>query len=77
MAYVADRKPLTRWTMNELLGAYPDAAEVLAKHGVDPRTRCNHAVRHYLKLGQVLGRNCPVDDVEATFEDLQGMLEQT
>lgn len=66
--------PLTRWTMNQLLDAYPGAAEVLAAHGVDPRTRCNHAVREYLKLGSVLGRNCPVDDVAATLADLEAFM---
>ncbi len=64
-------KPLTRWTMNELLEAYPEAAEVLVAHGVDPRTRCNVAVRGSLRLGNILGRNCPVDDAEATLEDLR------
>lgn len=61
--------------MDELLEKHPRAAEVLASHGVDPRLRCNHAVRHHLKLGQVLGRTCPVDDVDATFRDLEALLD--
>lgn len=64
-------RPVAKWTMNELLDAYPSAADVLAEHGVDPRTRCNHAVRNHLRLGHVLGRNCPVDDVKATLADLE------
>ena len=65
---------LAAWTMDELLAACPQAAEVLAKHGVDPRSRCNHAVRHYLGLGRVLGRNCPVDDPAAVLAELRSML---
>jgi hypothetical protein len=57
-------------TMDGLSSAYPGAADVLAEHGVDPRTRCHVAARRHLKLRQVLGRTCPVDDVDATFDDL-------
>ena len=60
--------------MDELLDEYPAAAEILARHGVDPRTRCNTAVRHYLRLKNVLGRNCPVDDPKATFAELENLL---
>ena len=62
------------WTMDELLDRFPAAAEVLARHGVDPRTRCNHAVRHYLRLGKVLGRNCPVDDPVAALAELEQLV---
>lgn len=57
-------------TMDDLLAAYPSAADVLAEHGVDPRTRCHLAARRHMKLRQVLGRTCPVDDVDATIDDL-------
>lgn len=68
-------KPLTAWTMDELLSVCPEAAEVLAQHGVDPRTRCHRAARGYMTLRQVLGRTCPVDDMDATFADLTALLE--
>lgn len=57
-------------TMDRLLATYPSAADVLAEHGVDPRTRCHLAARRHMNLRQVLGRTCPVDDVDATFDDL-------
>ncbi len=70
----ADAHGVRAWlatqTMDRLLAAYPDAAGVLADHGVDPRTRCHLAARRHMKLRQVLGRTCPVDDVDATFDDL-------
>lgn len=69
-------KPLAAWTMDELLSVRPEAAEVLAQHGVDPQTRCHRAARGYLTLKQVLGRTCPVDDVDATFADLEALLEE-
>lgn len=69
-------KPLTAWTMEELLSVCPEAAEVLAQHGVDPRTRCHRAARGYMTLKQVPGRTCPVDDVEATFADLTTLRER-
>lgn len=61
---------LATQTMDRLLAAYPSAADVLAEHGVDPRTRCHLAARRHMKLRQVLGRTCPVDDVDAAFDDL-------
>lgn len=70
------RKPLGRWTMNELLAAHPQAADVLAAHGVDPRRRCHRAARESLTLKQVLGRVCPVDDVDATLQDLEALIER-
>lgn len=65
---------IARMTMDELLGRWPGAADVLAQHGVDPRTRCNHAVRHYLKLGKVFGRNCPIDHPAATLAHLEAFV---
>lgn len=65
------KRPVANFTMDELLEGFPGAADVLASHGVDPRTRCNAAVRGYLRVGKVLGRSCPVDDVEATLRDLR------
>lgn len=76
MAHVTLERPLAAWTMNELLSVLPEAAEVLARHGVDPRTRCHRAARGHMTLKQVLGRTCPVDDVEATFADLTELLER-
>ena len=69
-------KPLARWTMDELLARYPAAAKVLERHGVNPLTRCHRAARRHMTLGQVLGRTCPVDDVEATFADLNALVEE-
>lgn len=66
----AVRAWLERQKMDGLLTAYTGAAEVLARHGVDPRTRCHAAARRHMTLRQVLGRTCPVDDVDATFDDL-------
>ena len=60
--------------MRDLLAAHPDAAEVLAAHGVDPRTRCHRAALAHMTLRQVLGRVCPVDDVKATLADLEGLV---
>ena len=74
MAHVSEPKRLGDWTMDQLLDEYPAAAEILARHGVDPRTRCNVAVRHYLRLKKVLGRNCPVDDPKATVTDLEELV---
>lgn len=68
-------KPLTAWTMDELLSVCPDAAEVLERHGVNPLTRCHHGARR-TALKRVLGRTCPVDDVDATFADLTALLEK-
>lgn len=76
MVYVASEKPLTAWTMDELLSLCPEAAEVLARHGVNPLTRCHRAARGHMTLKQVLGRTCPVDDVNATFADLTALLER-
>lgn len=67
--------PLIAWTTDELLSVYPEAAEALAPHGVDPQTRCHCAAKH-MTLKQVLGRTCPVDDVDATFADLTALLEK-
>lgn len=67
-------RPVATCTMDELLETVPEAADVLASHGVDPRTRCNAAVRVYLPVGKVLGRSCPVDDVEATLRDLRALV---
>jgi len=79
MAHVATltAKPLTAWTMNELLDRCPEAAEVLARHGVDPRTRCHVAARQHMTLKQVLGKVCPVDDVAATLNDLEALVEKS
>lgn len=68
-------KPLANWTMDALLKAHPEAAEVLAAHGVDPRTRCHRAAREGMTLRQVLGRVCPVDDAEATLGDLAKLID--
>lgn len=68
------KRPVAVCTMDALLEAVPEAADVLASHGVDPRTRCNAAVRGYLRVGKVLGRSCPVDDVEATLRDLRALV---
>lgn len=79
MAHVDDTstvKPLTAWTMNELLARCPEAAEVLAQHGVNPLTRCHVAARQHMTLKQVLGKVCPVDDVAATSSDLERLREQ-
>lgn len=59
--------------MDELLSACPEAVEVLARHGVDPRTRCHRAARGYMTLKQVLGRTCLVDGVKTTFGDGGGI----
>ena len=67
-------RPVADCTMNELLDAHPEAVAVFVAHGVDPRTRCNVGVRGYLRLGQVLGRNCPVDDADATLQDLRRLV---
>lgn len=66
----AARTWLAGQTMDRLLALAPSAAEVLAEHGVDPRSRCHVAARRHMTLRQVLGRTCPVDDVDATFDDL-------
>ena len=71
---MAEAKPLARWTVSELLEARPGAAEVLAAHGVDPRTRCHRAAREGMTLRQVLGHVCPVDDAEATLRDLAELM---
>lgn len=67
-------RPVANCTVNELQNAFPEAADVLASHGVDPRTRCNTAVRVYPRVGKVLRRNCPVDDVDATLRDLRALV---
>jgi len=61
--------------MDELLNVCPEAVEVFQKHGVNPLTRCHRAARHHMTLKQVLGRTCPVDDVAATFRDLETLKE--
>ena len=66
----AVRRRLERSTLNAVLDDHPAAADVLARHSVDPRLRCHHAARAYLPLRVVLRRICPVDDVEATWRDL-------
>lgn len=76
MVHVTLEKPLAAWTMDELLSVLPEAAEVLARRGVDPRTRCHRAARGHMTLKQVLGRTCPVDDADATFADLAALLER-
>lgn len=63
--------------MDELLEEYPYAAEILARHGVDPRTRCNVGVRHYLRLRKVLGRNCPVDDPAAALTEIAELIRES
>jgi hypothetical protein len=68
-------EPPAAWTMDELLNVLPEAAEVVARHGVDPRTRCHRAARGHMTLKQVFGRICPVDDAEATFADPPALLE--
>lgn len=70
-------KPLSAWTMDELLQAYPGAREVLARHGIDPLKRCNVAVRGRFTLKQLLGRTCRVDDAAATLQDLKAFMAQT
>ncbi|MCC6312348.1 MAG: hypothetical protein IT345_15745, partial [Trueperaceae bacterium] len=42
--------------------------------GVDPLQRCHSAALNHMTLRQVLGRTCPVDDVEATFAELGELL---
>ncbi len=66
----AVRRRLERSTLNAVLDDHPTVADVLARHGVDPRTRCHHAARAYMPLRVVLRRICPVDDVDATWRDL-------
>lgn len=63
------------YKMADLLAAYPGAGDVLARHGVDPRTRCHRAATNFMTLKQVLGRTCPVDDVAATLADLEELIE--
>lgn len=60
--------------MAKLLASHPGAREVLRRHGVDPVERCHSAAQHYLTLKQVLGRTCPVDDVQATLADLAALV---
>ena len=74
MAHVSNT-PLTAWTMNELLGVCPEAAKVLEQRGVNPLTRCHRAAREHMTLKQVLGKICPVDDVEVTLTDLMLLVE--
>jgi hypothetical protein len=61
--------------MDELLQAHPEAAEVLAAHGVDPRTRCHVGARRSMTLTQVLARVCPVDDVAETMRALHALVQ--
>ena len=70
----AGAKPLERWTMDELLERCPQAADVLARHGVDPRTRCHRGARA-MTLANLLGKVCPVDDRDATLHDLSRLLD--
>lgn len=60
--------------MRELLVTVPSARHVMISHGVDPLRRCHSAALDHMTLKQVLGRTCPVDDVEATFADLTELL---
>lgn len=76
VVHVTQEKPLAAWTIDELLNVLPEAAEVLERHGVNPLTRCHHAARGHMTLKHVLGRTCPVDDVEATFAELTALLER-
>lgn len=64
------RRRLERMTLNALVAEHPGVTSVLAEHGVDPDARCHVAARGHMSLRQVLGRVCPVDDVEATWYDL-------
>lgn len=66
-------RPLTTLTIDELLATYPNAVEVLVRHGVDPRSRCHVAARRHMTLGQVLGRVCPVDDRAVTVAELEAL----
>ena len=68
---------LEQQTMERLLAIRLSAAEVLAGHGVDPRTRCHLVARRHMTLRQVLGRTCPIDDVDSTFRDLAVHLRAT
>ena len=61
--------------MNDVLERCPEAAEVLEHHGVNPLTRCHVAARRHMTLKQLLGKVCPVDDVEATLSDLSLLVE--
>lgn len=67
-------RSLKAWTMDEVLAAHPSAVDVLIRHGVDPRSRCNVAARRHMTLGQVLGRVCPVDDGAETLAELEVLL---
>lgn len=72
-AHVIDE--LKGMKMRDLLATHPQARAVLQSHGVDPMTRCHSAALNHMTLKQVLGRTCPVDNVEETFADLAGVLE--
>lgn len=65
---------LTSMKMGRLLAEVPEARSVLRRHGVDPLQRCHSAALNHMTLRQVLGRTCPVDDVEATFAELGELL---
>jgi hypothetical protein len=65
---------LSSMKMRQLLTAVPEVREVLVRHGVDPLQRCHSAALNHMTLKQVLGRTCPVDDVEATFAELRRLL---
>lgn len=60
--------------MGRLLAEVPEARSVLQRHGVDPLQRCHSAALNHMTLKQVLGRTCPVDDVDATFAELGELL---
>lgn len=61
--------------MRQVLATVPGARETLVRHGVDPLQRCHSAALNHMTLKQVLGRVCPVDDVEGTLADLAELLD--
>jgi len=65
---------VAKMKMAQLLRGAPEARAVLQRHGVDPLQRCHSAALNHMTLKQVLGRTCPVDDVEATLADLLELL---
>jgi hypothetical protein len=64
-------EPLGSWTMDELLEDHAAAADVIARHGIDPRTRCHAGVRGHLPLRTAFRSVCRVDDAVATLADLE------
>jgi len=69
-----DANEVAKLKLGQLLREVPQARNVLQRHGVDPLQRCHSAALNHMTLKQVLGRTCPVDDVDATLTDLAELL---